>query len=75
MKQCFQLAIKSIEVSRSQFPLVLAWATTIHKVKGLTMEQIVLDMADTVLDKGLAFSCVKTLEGLLSKTSRLQISS
>lgn len=32
------------EVTRQQFPLTLARATTIHKVQGLTLDEIVVDM-------------------------------
>ena len=32
------------EITRVQFPLTLAWVTTIHKVQGLTLDEIVVDM-------------------------------
>ena len=33
----------SCQATRSQFPLTLAWAVTIHKCQGLTLPEIVID--------------------------------
>ena len=59
----------SYQATRSQFPLTLAWAVTIHKCQGLTLPEIVIDMTPA---KGgfkpgeayIAFSRVRTIEKL-----------
>ena len=58
-----------VRVSRTQFPLVLCWAVTIHKCQGMTLPEIVVDMSQ---NKGrfkdgqayVAFSCVTSLNKL-----------
>ena len=37
-------AKQSLQATRKQFPLTLAWAVTIHKCQGLTLPEIVVDM-------------------------------
>jgi hypothetical protein len=68
-QQFFLNKYKSIEACRIQFPLFLSWAVTIHKLQGLTLDEIVVEMSR---EKGkfqpghayVAFSRVKTLAGL-----------
>ena len=59
----------AFQATRSQFPLILAWAVTIHKYQGLTLSEIVIHMtcAKGKFKPGeayVAFSRVKTLEKL-----------
>ena len=59
----------SFQATRTQFPLTLAWAVTIHKCQGLTLSEIVIDMTPA---KGkfrpreayVAFSRVRALQKL-----------
>ena len=59
----------SFQATRTQFPLTLAWAVTIHKCQGLTLSEIAIDMtcAKGKFKPGeayVAFSTVKTLDKL-----------
>ena len=57
-------------VRKTQIPLTLAWALTIHKSQGMSLDYVVADVGDTIFEYGqlyVVLSRARTLEGLSLK--------
>ena len=55
-------------LGRYQFPLVLAWCITIHKVQGLSLDKAVIDLGRNVFAHSQAYvalSRVRNIEGVM----------
>ena len=60
--------VNSVTYSREMFPVVLAYAITVHKSQGLTLDKVVLDISTKDHTLGLmyvAISRVRTIQGLM----------
>ena len=69
-----QSLVKDTKGAFTQYPLRLAWATTIHKAQGLTLDKVYIDVSRRLFAHGQAYvalSRATTLEGLeLSRVLR-----
>ena len=57
-------------VTKKQIPLIHAWAITIHKAQGMSLEYLETDIGDSIFEYGQAYvvlSRIKNLEGLFLK--------
>ena len=62
------MLMKIMYIHRKQYPLILAFAITIHKCQGLFLDTAIIDLSQEVFGDGMAFvalSRVRTLFGHL----------
>ena len=61
------IVMKNYYIYRTQFPLMLAYAVTIHKCQGLSLDSAIVDLSEKVFADGMAYvalSRVRSITGL-----------
>ena len=58
------MVMKNIYVYRKQFPLILAYAVTIHKCQGLSLDLAIVDLSDEIFSEGMAYVALSRLRSL-----------
>lgn len=63
----YKLEENKDSITKKQIPLIHAWAITIHKAQGMSLEYVQTDIGKSIFEYGQAYvvlSRIKTLEGL-----------
>ena len=53
--------LKNFDVFRKKFPLILAFAMTIHKCQGLSLDSAIIDLSDKIFGDGMAYVALSRL--------------
>ena len=64
VKSKFML-MKSFFIYRKQFPLILAYAVTIHKCQGLSLDCAIIDLSSKVFSPGMAYVALSRVHSLV----------
>ena len=67
--------MQNFHIYRKQFPLILAYAITIHKCQGLSLDCAIIDLSNSIFAPGMAYvalSRVRSLAGIYLTTFNSQ---